>query len=127
MTDQHDFETSDIKRGEDRPGSARLAKREALDESRRQKKFDAAQREAVQLQATIADFERGLLALQLSIEAELKSVWIRDPSHFAFPITARVLVARRDNLKATIAALSDRPASLVTGQRSRPEGERFPN
>jgi hypothetical protein len=36
----------------------------------------------------------------------LQSSTTRDPRHFAFPMTARALIARRDNLEATMKALS---------------------
>jgi hypothetical protein len=58
-------------------------------------------------EAAISDFQETVQKLDLSIKEHLDRVWITDPSHFAFPMAARSLVARRDNLMATIAELSN--------------------
>jgi hypothetical protein len=43
--------------------------------------------------------------LEASIEDEEQRTGKRDPSHYAYPIAARAMAQRRDNLKETIAAL----------------------
>jgi hypothetical protein len=58
-------------------------------------------------EAVLKDLENTAALLDNSIETELQSGPNRDPLHFAFPMTTRALVARRDNLRATIAALSE--------------------
>jgi hypothetical protein len=64
----------------------------------------------------IAELERGILALQLSIDAALAIVRVRDPSHQDYPIVARALAGRRDNLKLTLVALSKRLAELTENE-----------
>ena len=105
MTNWYYFETADT----ERPGNVRplSAKRQAREESKRQALINAAQRKAQRVEAMIRDLQKAVLFLDHSIEAELDSSWIKDTAHFAFPMSARALVIRRDNLKATIAALSD--------------------
>jgi hypothetical protein len=72
----------------------------------------AAMRNLANLEKMIADVERGILALQLSINVEIASARVHDPSQCGYPITARTLASRRDNLKLTLAVLSDRLAEL---------------
>jgi hypothetical protein len=50
----------------------------------------------------LKDLENTAALLDNSIETELRSSPTQDPLHFAFPMTARALVAR-----GTIAALSE--------------------
>jgi hypothetical protein len=51
-----------------------------------------------------------LLDQDIATEEERAGVFV--PSHHAYPILAGTLTARRDNLRATIAALEKRLASL---------------
>jgi hypothetical protein len=46
--------------------------------------------------------------LEANIAHEEYRTGRRDPSHYSYPIAARTMVQRRDNLKATIAALEQR-------------------
>jgi len=69
---------------------------------------DAVQKETVQLRHMISDLERILKALDQNLEAELERSRVKDLSDSAFPMSARVLIKRRDNLKATIASLLER-------------------
>jgi hypothetical protein len=64
------------------------------------------------------DLKNSATLLDFSIETELQSSPTRDPRHFAFPMTAKALIARRDNLSATIAALSEEVAKSDHLQRS---------
>jgi hypothetical protein len=50
--------------------------------------------------------------LDQDIVGEEKPAQVFDPSHPAYLILARTLTARRDNLRATVAALEKRIASL---------------
>jgi hypothetical protein len=69
-----------------------------------------AQREAPQISTMIRDFNRTVQVLDLEIEAEEVRTGVHDLSHFAYPIMAKTMVARRENLRATIAALEQRLA-----------------
>jgi hypothetical protein len=112
MTDQHYFETTEIKRGSNHPGRIRalLAKRQSQEESRKQREVATNSRAAVQIRAIIAKLDRDVSSLGDSINADLERARVRDPSHFAYPISVRTMTARRENLKATIAMLLERLA-----------------
>lgn len=114
MTDQHHFETAKITRRSDHPARKRLilAKLQLREETRKERQNVANQREAMQIRAMIATLDRSVLNLNADIDVELQRARVRDPSHFAFPISARTMIARRDNLKATIAALSEQLAKV---------------
>jgi hypothetical protein len=111
MTLQYEFETVETARGS-YPGRVPLlsAKRDAQSEVRKQREIEAKKRTAMRLRTVIADFERETANLDVSISSELAFARVRDPSHFAYPISARMMQARRENLKATVAALSERLA-----------------
>jgi len=66
----------------------------------------------------LTDLKNAATLLDFSIETELQSIPTCDPRHFAFPMTARALIARRDNLRATIAALSKELARGNQPERS---------
>jgi chorismate mutase len=112
MTQKYCFET--IPPGSNHPGRirGRLAKRLAREQGRKQKEIGTSQREAAQIRSMIASLNRTIASLDGSIAADLEKSQIRDPRHYAFPIAARTMIARRDNLAATIAALSDRLSNL---------------
>lgn len=101
MTRQYHLET-----GVDRPTPAQ-AKKRAIEERKRLAMLDALQRNRQQTEAVVKDLKNAANMLEQSIEAELQGSPTRDPGHFAFPTTARALMTRRDNLRATIAALCD--------------------
>jgi hypothetical protein len=65
-------------------------------------------REAAQTKALIADLDRLVGILNVDIAAEEQQARISDRSHREYPILARNLAARRDNLRGTIAALQQR-------------------
>jgi uncharacterized protein YaaN involved in tellurite resistance len=77
-------------------------------EVRKQTEIERRLRETRQLQSMISDLEREVANLDDSIISELALSSIREPSAFAHPISARMMQARCENLKTTIAALSDR-------------------
>ncbi|MCA6113948.1 hypothetical protein J6524_03270 [Bradyrhizobium sp. WSM 1738] len=101
MTRQYHLET-----GVERPTAAQIKKR-AIEERKRLAMIDALQRTRQRTEAVVMDLKNAATLLDQSIESELQSSPTRDPDHFAFPMTARALMARRDNLRATIAALCD--------------------
>jgi hypothetical protein len=70
-------------------------------------RLDAARLRQQQMEKLLRDLSNAVRLLDESIDAETRSVSIREPSHFAFPMIARSMVARRDNLRATIAALTE--------------------
>ena len=113
MTDQHYFETAEIDRKrDDHPGRKRSisAKRQAQNEARKQREIEVKKRTATQLRTMMANLEQEIANLDVSIGSELALSRVRKPSHFAYPISARMMQARRNNLTATVAALSDRLA-----------------
>jgi hypothetical protein len=80
-----------------------------------QRHFDtreSTQREAVQIWKTIVDIDRTVRLLDCDITTEEESVGISDQSDAAYPILARMLAARRDNLRDTITVLEERLATL---------------
>jgi hypothetical protein len=62
--------------------------------------------------ALISNLDRHAQLLDQDIAAEEERAQVVDRSHPGYPILARTLTARRDNLSATIAALEKRLASL---------------
>jgi flagellar protein FliJ len=76
----------------------------------RQAQFESVNtwREAAQTRGLIADLNRLVEILNFDIAAEEQQARISDRSHREYPMFARNLVARRDNLLGTIAALQQR-------------------
>jgi hypothetical protein len=70
------------------------------------------EREVQQIETMIRDLNRAAAVLQMDVAAEEKRSGISDPHDTAYPILARVLTVRRENLKATVAALEQRISSL---------------
>jgi ribosomal protein L10 len=66
---------------------------------------ETALRQAAVIQGMVADLERTIRILNIDISAEVQRVGVLDTSDPAYPILARTLGARRDNLKLTVAAL----------------------
>lgn len=83
------------------------AKKRAIEERKRLAMIDALQRTRQRTEAVVTDLKNAATLLDINIEAELQGSPTRDPAHYAFPMTVRSLMARRDNLRATIAALRD--------------------
>ncbi len=65
-------------------------------------------REALQIRSLIADITRIIQIIEGDIAAEEEQAGIFDRSHAGYPMLARTLGARRDNLMDTIAALERR-------------------
>ncbi len=68
-------------------------------------------REATTIGAMISDMQRAVELLDSSVSAEEERTRFRDRADSRYPILARQLAARRDNLKVTIAALEARLSS----------------
>jgi hypothetical protein len=69
-------------------------------------------REALQTKALIADINRIVQILDSDIAAEEKQARVFDRSQAEYPMLARTMAARRDNLLNTISALEQRLAKL---------------
>ncbi len=69
-------------------------------------------REVMQIETMIRDLNTSAARLQADAVAEETRVGISDPRDTAYPMLARVLTVRRENLKATIAALEQRVQTL---------------
>jgi hypothetical protein len=95
---------------QDHPGRVRAVreKRRSIAERRRDKEAAAARLEAERIRSTIERFEMDIFGFDKIIKDELKSAAVGDPSHSAFPNSLRMMMARRDNLAATAAMLSER-------------------
>src|SRR5579871_6736578 len=77
----------------------------------------AAVKEAAKLRALICDLDRVVRILENDVATEEAYAGVSNPRSGAYPILARVIAARRDNLKETIAALERRlaPEPVVAG------------
>jgi flagellar export protein FliJ len=59
-----------------------------------------------QIETMMAEFSRMTVDLDREIAVEEKRAGITDPGHFAYPTYARAAMARRENLKSSIAELA---------------------
>ena len=59
-----------------------------------------------QIETMMAEFARMTVDLDREIAVEEKRAGISDPGHFAYPTYARAAMARRENLKSSIAELA---------------------
>ena len=104
---QYDFETVKLGLGSG-PEHVLSARRQAQHEAHKQWEIDIKKRTAIRLRTVIADLGQEIANLDISIASELALARVRDRAHFAYPISVRMMQARRENLKASVAALSDR-------------------
>ncbi len=111
MKEQYHFETA-LSPKRPTPRQRRLSPG-ARDERRAQQNLAAAMREIGKVQAIIEDLERGVAVLENNIDEELATARVRNPGHCGYPLAARALTSRRENLKATISDLSERLSELV--------------
>lgn len=65
----------------------------------------AALKQAAKIRALICDLDRVVRILESDIASEEEFARVADPCSGAYPMLARVMMARRDNLKETITAL----------------------
>jgi hypothetical protein len=79
-------------------------------------------REELQTRSLIADIDRIVQIIDSDIVAEEENASVFDNSQAEYPMLARTLAARRDNLKGTIAALekrlSDMPVELDLAKKN---------
>ena len=73
-------------------------------------------RDALQTRELIADIGRVVQILDSDIAAEEEQARVFDRSRIDYPILARTLATRRDNLLGTIAALKQRLVNLPAVQ-----------
>ena len=103
--------------------STRVAsKKRALEQRKRLAMIDALQRLRQRTEAVLVDLKKAASLLDQSIEIELQNSPTRNPRDVSFPMSARALIARRDNLRATIVAITK---EMAQGGPSRvfPRGE----
>jgi septation ring formation regulator EzrA len=84
-----------------------------------QRHFDTSEtvnREAARIRKMIVDLDRTVQLLDCDITTEEERTRISNRSDAAYPILARMLAARRDNLRETIAALEQRFSKLDQGE-----------
>jgi hypothetical protein len=113
MTDQHYFQTIEtVRRNHPDRVRARFNRRFVQSEMRKQKEIENNRMAAVRIRSMIAALERTVSSLNGSIDAVLKGSPIQDPSNFAYPLAARAMSARRDNIQGTIAVLSGQLAKV---------------
>ena len=63
---------------------------------------------ALQTRALIADIRRLVDILNVDIAQEESLIGVSDPTLPGYPMVARALIARRENLESTLASLQDR-------------------
>ena len=97
---------------------ARAEKRQRGIEIRREAELTASNQAAAQIRLLTANIEVEVTNLDATIAADLEVATVKDPLHYAFPVFIKAMIARRDNLKTTIRALSERangPRSAYSG------------
>jgi hypothetical protein len=105
--DQYHFEAPEAQFRDDLQAvHARLTKPWARLEARVQKEVEVKRATAAKVRSLIEELERQAARLDETIGIVLAGARVRDPSDCAYPIEARTMGARRDNIKSTIAALS---------------------
>jgi hypothetical protein len=72
---------------------------------------DLSLREATQTKSLIADLDRIVQIIESDISLQEDQAQTSDCAHANYPLGARILAARRDNLKQTIALLERRLSS----------------
>jgi hypothetical protein len=94
-------------------------------EMRHQRHFeradDVALREVARIITMISDLDRVVRILDCDIATEEERARISDRSDAAYPMLARTLASRRDNLRDTVAALKQRLADLPAETELVPE------
>jgi hypothetical protein len=80
--------------------------------------FENSNRRASQLRSMIEDLKRGVLLIEADMAAVVQFERRANPTNSAYPIAARTLKSRRDNLLRTILALEQR-ASAAPGVETR--------
>ena len=119
MVDQYHFETTVSRRRDsvDRV-RARVASPWVRAEMRMQRELETHRTTAARVRNFIAELEHQAAHLDTATSAVLAGAKVRDPAAVAYPIEARALGARRDNVRSTIAALSGCLAKDDQGYRA---------
>jgi hypothetical protein len=78
-----------------------------------------ARQDSLQLQKMIGDMRRFVAGLDAEIALEEDRVRVHDQSHYTYPITAKTMRTRRDNLMMTITALDGQlqAANRILGEQ----------
>jgi hypothetical protein len=92
---------------------AQAEKRQRRIEMRRQAELAASNRAAAQIRLLTANIEAEVASLDARITADLEVAVVKDPAHPAFSVSTKAMITRRDNLKSTIRALSERARSIA--------------
>jgi hypothetical protein len=107
MADQYHFGTTEAQRRDGLRGVyPRLTTPSARLEMRVQREIEVKRSTAAGVRRLIEELEGQATGLDTTIVTILAAARVRDPSDCAYPIEARTLGARRDNIKSTITALS---------------------
>lgn len=69
-------------------------------------RYEEKQRQVADIEMMIADFGRKRAELDAQIAAEEERCGMSDPNHFKYPMTAKSLRNRRDNLESSLAELA---------------------
>jgi hypothetical protein len=77
-------------------------------------------REARSIKTVIADMRREIRVLDCDVRTEEERSGTLNPSHPHYSVLVKTLLARRDNLKATIAALEARLSSISSVWQQEP-------
>lgn len=109
---QYDFETAKFAGRHDARRLPPSINSHMRSEARKQREIEARKRTVSRIRTMLVELEREVANLDVSISSELTLARVRDPAHPAYPISARMMEARRQNLKATVAALSERLALM---------------
>jgi len=113
MADQYYLETTVTeRRNHPERVRTRAGKRFVQDERRREKEIENIRTAAMRIRNMIAALERAVSSLNASIDAILEGSQVRDPTSFAYPVAARAMCTRRDNIQGTIAVLSRQLAKI---------------
>jgi hypothetical protein len=101
---------------------AQAEKRQRRVEIRRAAELATSSRAAAQIRLLMTNIEVEAASLDARIAADLEIALVKDPSHPAFPASTKAMIGRRDNLKSTIRALSDRARSMVQNNEADANG-----
>ena len=75
--------------------------------------YGSRSREALQTRSLIVDIDRVVQIIESEIASEEEQAGVFNRSQAEYPMPARALAARRDNLRDTITALEQRLANLA--------------
>jgi hypothetical protein len=78
--------------------------------------FETALREVSTIRTMVDDLNRTIQLLNVDITAEEECARVFDRSHANYPILARRLATRRDNLKDTIIVLEQRLTTMTAAR-----------